>query len=82
MADLSCQYLGLNLRNPLVVGSSGLTSSLDNLKTIARLGAGAVVLKSVFEEQIKFETDKLIESDDHAIKSWNSCAADVRDYLG
>lgn len=70
MADLSCQYLGLHLRNPLVAGSSGLTSSLDNLKTIARHGAGAVVLKSVFEEQIKFETDKLIESDDHAIKSW------------
>jgi dihydroorotate dehydrogenase (fumarate) len=70
MADLSCQYLGLHLRNPLVVGSSGLTSSLDNLRTIARLGAGAVVLKSVFEEQIKFETDKLIESDDHEIKSW------------
>ena len=70
MIDLSCKYLGLNLKNPLIVGSSGLTSSLENLKTIARMGAGAVVLKSVFEEQIKFETDKLIGSDDREIKSW------------
>lgn len=70
MADLSCKYLGLQLRNPLVVGSSGLTSSLENLKKIDQLGAGAVVLKSVFEEQIKFETDKFIESDDHQIRQW------------
>jgi dihydroorotate dehydrogenase (fumarate) len=70
MIDLSCKYLGLNLRNPLIAGSSGLTSSIENLKTISRLGAGAVVLKSVFEEQIKFESDKLIESGDHEIKSW------------
>ena len=70
MADLSCRYLGLNLRNPLVVGSSGLTSSLENLKRIALAGAGAVILKSVFEEQIKFETEKLIESDNPQIKSW------------
>ena len=72
MADLSCKYLGLTLRNPLIVGSCGLTSSLDNLKKIARLGAGAVVLKSVFEEQIKFETDKLIASEDQQIKSWKN----------
>ncbi len=70
MTDLSCKYLGLKLKNPLIVGSSGLTSSLENLKTISRLGAGAVVLKSVFEEQIRFETDKFIESDGQEIKSW------------
>jgi dihydroorotate dehydrogenase (fumarate) len=70
MIDLSCNYLGLKLRNPLIAGSSGLTSSLENLKTISRMGAGAVVLKSVFEEQIKFETDKLIESGSYEIKSW------------
>ena len=70
MADLSCKYLGLELRNPIIVGSSGLTSSLDNLKTIALMGAGAVVLKSIFEEQIKFEADKFLKSDDKEIKSW------------
>lgn len=70
MPDLSCTYLGLHLKNPLIVGSSGLTSSLENLKLAASLGAGAIVLKSVFEEQIKFETDKLIESGNGNIQSW------------
>jgi dihydroorotate dehydrogenase (fumarate) len=70
MADLSCRYLGLQLKNPLIVGSSGLTSSIGNLRTIARMGAGAVVLKSIFEEQIKFETDKLIQSDNPDMESW------------
>jgi dihydroorotate dehydrogenase (fumarate) len=77
MPDLSCTYLGLKLKNPLIVGSSGLTSSLENLKTATRLGAGAVVLKSVFEEQIKFETDKLIESDNNEIKSWKDAFVDI-----
>jgi dihydroorotate dehydrogenase (fumarate) len=70
MIDLSCNYLGLHLKNPLIVGSSGLTSSLENLKKIAHLGAGAVVLKSVFEEQIKFDAEKLIESENGNVKSW------------
>jgi dihydroorotate dehydrogenase (fumarate) len=71
MTDLSCKYLGLQLRNPLIVGSSGLTSSKQNLQTIAQMGAGAVVLKSIFEEQIKFEADKFIKSDNPQVKSWN-----------
>jgi dihydroorotate dehydrogenase (fumarate) len=70
MVDLSCNYLGLKLKNPIIVGSSGLTSSLDNLKTIARMGAGAVVLKSIFEEQIKFEADKFLSSGNPEMKSW------------
>jgi dihydroorotate dehydrogenase (fumarate) len=70
MIDLSCKYLGLELRNPVIVGSSGLTSTIDNLKTIARKGAGAVVLKSIFEEQIKFEADKFLKSDNPEMKSW------------
>ena len=71
MIDLSCKYMGLQLKNPIIVGSSGLTSSMHNLKTIAKLGAGAVVLKSIFEEQIKFEADKFIKSDNPQIQSWN-----------
>jgi dihydroorotate dehydrogenase (fumarate) len=70
MIDLSCKYLGLQLKNPIVVGSSGLTSSVANLKTIANLGAGAVVLKSIFEEQIRFEADKYLQSDSPEVKSW------------
>lgn len=71
MPDLSCKYLGLELKTPIVVGSSGLTSSIDNLKTIARMGAGAVVLKSIFEEQIKYEADKFLKSDNPGMTSWN-----------
>jgi dihydroorotate dehydrogenase (fumarate) len=70
MVDLSCKYLGLKLKNPVIVGSSGLTSSIGNLKTIAERGAGAVVLKSIFEEQIKFEADKFLQSDNPEMKSW------------
>jgi len=70
MIDLSCKYLGLQLRNPVIVGSSGLSSSIENLKTISVMGAGAVVLKSIFEEQIKFEADKFLKSDKKEMKSW------------
>jgi dihydroorotate dehydrogenase (fumarate) len=71
MIDLTCKYLGLQLKNPIIVGSSGLTSSVENLKKIAQMGAGAVVLKSIFEEQIKYEADKFIKSDNPQVKSWN-----------
>jgi dihydroorotate dehydrogenase (fumarate) len=77
MIDLSCNYLGLKLKNPIIVGSSGLTSSIENLKKIARLGAGAVILKSIFEEQIRFETDKFIHSDDPEIKSWQDAFQNI-----
>lgn len=50
--NLSTNYLGLTLNNPLVVSSSKLTGTLDNVKACAKAGAGAVVLKSLFEEQI------------------------------
>lgn len=53
MADLSTRYMGLSLRNPLIAGSSGLTNSIDNIHKISDLGAGAIVLKSLFEEQIQ-----------------------------
>ncbi len=55
MADLSVEYLGLALKNPLIVSSCGITSSLDGIRQCAGLGAGAVVLPSLFEEQIDIE---------------------------
>ena len=60
MKDLSTKYLGLDLKNPLVVGSCGLTYSVDKIKELAGQGAGAVVLKSLFEEQI-LEDRRLLE---------------------
>lgn len=46
------KYLGLELNSPIVAASCGLTSNIDNLCKLEQAGAGAVVLKSVFEEEI------------------------------
>jgi dihydroorotate dehydrogenase (fumarate) len=55
MPDLSIKYLGLELTSPVIAGSCSLTHSIDHLKAIEKAGAGAVVLKSVFEEEIYLE---------------------------
>lgn len=62
MADLSTQYMGLSLRNPLVVASCSLVNNLEGVLRCAQAGAGAIVLKSLFEEQMRVET-KDIEQD-------------------
>ena len=61
MADLSTHYLGLKLRNPLIAGSSGLTNSVKGVKEFEENGAGAVVLKSIFEEEIVFEYEDILK---------------------
>jgi len=50
--DLSTSYMGLKLKNPLIVGSSRITGELKTIQQCISFGAGAVVLKSIFEEQI------------------------------
>ena len=50
--DTKTKYLGLELKSPIVVGSCGLTADVDKMVQMEKAGAGAVVLKSVFEEQI------------------------------
>jgi dihydroorotate dehydrogenase (fumarate) len=52
MADLSTKYMGIRFKNPIVVASSKLTSTIDGIKQCEDAGAGGVVLKSLFEEQI------------------------------
>lgn len=64
MSQLETTYLGLKLKNPVIVGSSGLTSSIEKIKQIEKKGAGAIVLKSIFEEQIKFEAGNLANGSD------------------
>ena len=59
MADLTTTYMGLTLRNPIVVSSSGLTGTLNGVVKFAEAGAGAIVLKSPFEEQIAAEAGAL-----------------------
>lgn len=55
--NLTTSYLGLSLKNPIVVSSSKLTGTLENIKSIDKAGAGAVVLQSLFEEQIIAKVD-------------------------
>jgi len=55
MADLSTTYMGHALKNPIIVGSSDLTMSVNRVRECEEAGAGAVVLKSLFEEQIENE---------------------------
>lgn len=64
MADLTTSYLGLTLENPVVVSSSGITRNLEGVLRCAEAGAGAIVLKSLFEEQIESEAEEEEESTD------------------
>jgi len=65
MIDLNITYAGLSLKSPIIVSSSGLTNSVERIKKIAQAGAGAVVVKSLFEEQIMHEAGKLEEGSDY-----------------
>jgi dihydroorotate dehydrogenase (fumarate) len=60
--DISTSYMGLRLGNPVIVSSSGLTETIEGVRRCAAAGAGAVVLKSIFEEEIEQETESLLES--------------------
>lgn len=66
MVNLETTYMGLKLKNPIIVGSSGLTNSVENIIEIERKGAAAVVLKSLFEEQINFAAHKTLMQDEAA----------------
>ena len=59
MTDLKTTFAGLSLINPIIISSSGLTNSVGKNKKLAEDGAGAIVLKSLFEEQIMLEADQL-----------------------
>ena len=57
--DLSTTYMGLNLSSPLIAGAGPLGQDLDTVKKLAEAGAGALVLWSLFEEQIEHEAREL-----------------------
>ena len=69
MADLSTTYLGLPLHNPILIASCGLTGNIQGIRKCADAGAGAIVLKSLFEEQIVAETDALSRFADHSSRT-------------
>ncbi|MCF8230118.1 MAG: dihydroorotate dehydrogenase-like protein [Bacteroidales bacterium] len=62
--DLSTTYMGVKLRNPIIVSSNKLTGNIEEIKKCADKGAGAIVLKSLFEEQLTTDPSKL-ETDDN-----------------
>jgi dihydroorotate dehydrogenase (fumarate) len=63
MPDLTTTYLGLNLTSPIIVGSSGLTDKPEKNALLEKYGAGAVVLKSIFEEEILMEYEHLLSEE-------------------
>ena len=80
--DLSTMYLGLKLDNPIVVASSGLTKTVDQLKQCEQAGAGAVVMKSLFEEQIRSESGALEDSAMMHTEAYDYIRADLEMQYG
>lgn len=64
MSDLTTTYLGLKLKNPLIAGSCEITNSIDLIKKLADNGIAAVVLKSLFEEQILHNANQKVSEND------------------
>ncbi|MEN8686683.1 MAG: dihydroorotate dehydrogenase-like protein [Desulfuromonadales bacterium] len=75
MIDLTTRYMGLELKNPLIVSSCGLTGTVEGVQQAAAAGAGAIVLKSLFEEQIQADVDELARQSQH------SAHTEAYDYL-
>ena len=75
MVDLSTKYMGLELDNPLVVASCSIVKTSDAVRRCADAGAGAIVLKSLFEEQIEVEAQKLEEH------LWMASHSEAFDYV-
>jgi len=73
--DLSTTYAGLKLKSPIIVGSSGLTKDANKCKIYEEAGAGAVVLKSLFEEQIERQANSILYDEFHPEADF------LRDYL-
>ena len=79
MSDLTTKYMGLDLQNPIAVASCSLSKNGDGIKRIADAGAGAVILKSLFEEQIQAETQ---EVEQYIGPTWHTEAYDYVKNMG
>jgi dihydroorotate dehydrogenase (fumarate) len=80
MADLTTSYMGLKLKNPLLVASCSLSKNLDGVRRLADSGAGGIVLKSLFEEQIQKE---IVEDLEKGVgPTWHTEAYDYVSRMG
>jgi dihydroorotate dehydrogenase (fumarate) len=77
MVDLTTTYLGLNLKNPLVASASPLSEKVDNVRKLEDAGVSAVVMYSMFEEQIVHESLEL----DHFLSYGSYSSAEASSYL-
>jgi dihydroorotate dehydrogenase (fumarate) len=77
MTDLSTTYLGLNLKNPLVASASPLSKKVENAKKLEEAGASAIVMYSLFEEQIIHDSLEL----DHYLTRGTNSFAEALTYL-
>ncbi len=77
MTDLTTTYLGLTLKNPVVASASPLTKKLDTAKKLDDAGVGAIVMYSLFEEQIIHESLEL----DHYLTRGSNSSAEAMSYI-
>ena len=77
MIDISMQYLGMKLSGPIVVSSTPISESIDNVRHMEDAGASAIVLPSLFEEQLALESRSLDEDLSRGTNSF----AEALDYL-
>lgn len=73
MVDLKTKYLGIELKNPVILGASNLVTKLDNIKKAEEAGVAAVVYKSLLEEQIQLESAQL----DDQLEEYNERNAEM-----
>ncbi|MEJ5226102.1 MAG: dihydroorotate dehydrogenase-like protein, partial [Anaerolineales bacterium] len=77
MTDLTTRYLGLDLRNPIVASASPLSKKVDSARKLDDAGIGAIVMYSLFEEQIIHESLEL----DHYLTRGTDSFAEALSYL-
>jgi dihydroorotate dehydrogenase (fumarate) len=76
MANLESSYMGIPLKNPFVMGACSLTAHMDSIRKINEMGAGALVIQSLFEEQIQLQKYKL-EEDVQMYDNWHAEMTDI-----
>jgi dihydroorotate dehydrogenase (fumarate) len=79
MIDLSTNYLGLRLKNPIVVSASPLSEKLENFSRMRDAGAGAIVMYSLFEEQIEAESENIDSALEYGANSYGEATSYLPD---